>query len=167
MSAPLTNHHIFGCQSAAQSQKLLWRSSVSPYGTPRAAADLTTRAEALFERTGRREGGKVCGEARAHFCFWRTKTKNISLESEQKRGDLNSSSRLHGSWRVARETPRSGFPPSRLPLTIGLIFQLPARQAWVLARLSRGPERIVLEYVSTGPERKRSQNPGSAGVVTS
>ena len=57
-------------------------------------------------------------------------------------------------------------PPPRLPLPIGLICQLPAREAWVLARLSRGPERSVRGYVSTGPQRKRSQNPGSAGVVT-
>jgi hypothetical protein len=34
------------------------------------------------------------------------------------------------------------------------------------ARLSRGPKRSVLEYESIGPERKRSQNPKSAGVVT-
>jgi hypothetical protein len=58
-------------------------------------------------------------------------------------------------------------PPPRLPPTIGLIFQLPARSAWVLARLSRGPELRSRWYVSTGPERKGSQNPGSVGVVTS
>ncbi len=55
----------------------------------------------------------------------------------------------------------------RLQLTIGLVSQLPARQAWFLARISRGPERSVLAYVSTGPERKRSQKPGSAGVLSS
>ena len=54
----------------------------------------------------------------------------------------------------------------RLTLTFSQIFQLPARQAWLLARLSRGPERSVRRYVSTGPQRKRSQKPGSAGVLT-
>jgi hypothetical protein len=62
---------------------------------------------------------------------------------------------------------RTGDDYPRIYVTIGLVFQLPARSAWLLARLSRGPERSVLEYVSTGPERKRSQKPGSAGVVTS
>ena len=37
----------------------------------------------------------------------------------------------------------------------------------VLARLSRAPERSVGVYVSTGAQRKRSQNPKSAGVLTS
>ena len=41
-------------------------------------------------------------------------------------------------------------------LTIGLISQLPARQARLLARLSRGPELRSRGYVSTGPERKRA-----------
>ena len=58
-------------------------------------------------------------------------------------------------------------PPPRLPLTIGLISQLPARQAWLLARLWRGPKRSVRGYVSIGPEPKRSQKPGSAGVLNS
>jgi len=44
--------------------------------------------------------------------------------------------------------------------------RLPTRQAWLLARLSRAPERSVLLYVSTGAERKRSQKPRSAGVLT-
>src|SRR5882724_5523289 len=52
-------------------------------------------------------------------------------------------------------------------LTFSQIFQLPARQAWVLARLSRGPKRSIRGYVSIGPERKRSQNPGSAGAFNS
>jgi hypothetical protein len=43
----------------------------------------------------------------------------------------------------------------------------PARQVWVLARLSRAPERSVQKYVSTGAQRKRSQDPKSAGVLTS
>src|SRR5438034_10830994 len=42
----------------------------------------------------------------------------------------------------------------------------PPAKFGVLARLSRGPKRSVLEYVSIGPQRKRSQNPKSAGVVT-
>jgi hypothetical protein len=55
---------------------------------------------------------------------------------------------------------------------VGVARQLPARQAWLLARLSRGPSDrgrlpgTVLEYVSTGPQRKRRQKPGSAGVAT-
>src|SRR5690606_20157112 len=40
-----------------------------------------------------------------------------------------------------------------------------ARQARVLARLSRAPERNVRGYLSTGAQRKRSQNPRSAGVL--
>src|SRR5260221_4633593 len=43
--------------------------------------------------------------------------------------------------------------------------QSPAWQAWLLARLSRAPERSVLEYVSTGAQRKRSQKPRSPGVL--
>ncbi len=54
-----------------------------------------------------------------------------------------------------------------MPAKFALIYQPPARQAWLLARLSRGLERSVGGYVSTGPQRKRSQKPGSAGVVTS
>src|SRR5207244_9490133 len=48
---------------------------------------------------------------------------------------------------------------------LSITSQPPALQAWVFARLSRGPERSVLEYVSTGPQRKRSQNPKSAGLL--
>jgi hypothetical protein len=50
-------------------QKLLWRLSVSPFGTPRAAVDLTARAEALFERTGRRLTiGSISGLP-GNFCW--------------------------------------------------------------------------------------------------
>jgi predicted RND superfamily exporter protein len=65
---------------------------------------------------------------------------------------------------------------------VAAVLALPAVLAWlnarrstahppgkfgVLARLSRGPERSVLTYVSTEPQRKRSQDPKSAGVPKS
>ena len=40
----------------------------------------------------------------------------------------------------------------------------PGCQVWPLAKPSRGPERSVLEYVSTGPEARRSQRAKSATV---
>src|SRR5688572_2421592 len=43
--------------------------------------------------------------------------------------------------------------------------QRPPGKFAVLARLSRAPERSVRWYVSTGAQRKRSQNPKSPGVV--
>jgi hypothetical protein len=45
-------------------QKLQWRPSVSPYGTPLAAAALTGRFEYLGDFTGRSEGQKA-GEKNA------------------------------------------------------------------------------------------------------
>jgi hypothetical protein len=50
-------------------------------------------------------------------------------------------------------------------LSGGRISQ-PGRLAWALAKPSRGPERSVLEYVSTGPETRRSQRPKTAAVLT-
>jgi hypothetical protein len=67
------------------------------------------------ESTGRREDGKAYGEARAHFCFWRTKTKNISLGSEQKIRAVDADPVVGGWGRAARET-QVCFPPSRLPV---------------------------------------------------
>ena len=61
------------------------------------------------------------------------------------------------------------FGVNRDPIRVDERCQWPqqlARQARFLAKFSRGLERSVLEYVSTGPQRKRSQGPGSAGVVT-
>jgi hypothetical protein len=53
-----------------------------------------------------------------------------------------------------------------LPANRQTLKEHPPAKFGLLARLSRGPKRSVLEYVSIGPQRKRSQNPKSAGVVT-
>src|SRR3954468_23325521 len=69
------------------------------------------------ESTGRREAGKVCREGRTHFCFWRTKTKNVFLGSEKKTraGDLN---RL--SWVVAQSARTPEFLlPAFLLIPVG------------------------------------------------
>ncbi len=42
----------------------------------------------------------------------------------------------------------------------------PGSQVWALAQPSRGPERSVLEYVSTGPQARHSQGSKSGPVVT-
>jgi hypothetical protein len=50
-------HTPRGCPSADRLQKLLWRLSVSPYGTRRAASVLTAGGEAL--RDFSQEGQKI------------------------------------------------------------------------------------------------------------
>ena len=75
------------------------------------SAGRVVRGERINRKAGRREGLRGSENA---FCFWRTKTKNISLGSEQRiRGDLNRMSRACGSWRAARETQDLA---SRLPV---------------------------------------------------
>src|SRR3954468_14358731 len=100
--------------SCLPSRRSLAEASVASEGhderAPRAAVELTARAEALPREQEGGKAGRSAGEARTHFCFWRTKTKNISPGSEHKiRG-------WRASGRAAREPPISRFPPSRLPV---------------------------------------------------
>jgi hypothetical protein len=131
-SQPLTLFYTScGCPAADHLQKLLWR----------------LRSRCAIERTGRRGGGKVCRGARTHFCFWGTKTKNISPASEQK---IRAVSLSRASWREAREPPISRFPPSRLPVVTCSIARggLEPPRKLLRFRLRIGSQRCVESLVA-------------------
>src|SRR6187549_533454 len=95
------------------SRRSLAEASVASEGhderAPRAAVELTARAEALPRDQEGGKAGRSAGEARTHFCFWRTKTKKYF---PWKRAE---DSRLAGFLARSARTPNlslPAFPPS-------------------------------------------------------
>jgi hypothetical protein len=100
--ARLSIPHIFGCRSAAFLQKLLWRSSVSPNGTPRAASILIARGRALRD-------------------FSQEDQKDRRLDGSPRHSARNAAA----GRRRQREPPTLAFCPSDLPVKISIARGVP------------------------------------------
>jgi hypothetical protein len=117
-----------------------WLPTRSPLAEAHVAA-VGRPGRASGESTGRREGGKICRERERIFVFGGPKPKISSLEGSRRFGRSPARS---------AHTPKSGFPPSRLPVVRNYNEAPDANEATPLAAASAGrylgPTRQLLRW---------------------
>jgi hypothetical protein len=133
---PRSRPHLFSCRSAAFLQNLLWRPSVSPYGTPRAAFVLMISWRVPARFAGRR------GDPRAQNLGFRAPARNLKAKAPL--------------WLSARAAARSlkAQPALALEGKYFLFWSSKTRNAFSSSRTSPSPRLPVISNARRDRRRR-------------